>query len=247
MKVKVHPGYDEMSAATAAFVVDVVKKKPESLICLPSGDTPTGTLKILVSLARQGKVDFTRTKFVCLDEWVGMDKTDDGGCINYVFKNFFDPLEIKPNQIMHFNAKARDLNAECKKVDDFIFKNGGLDLVLVGVGINGHIGLNEPGTSPDLYCHVVDLESSTKQVAQKYFNSEKTLSQGITLGLKHILEAKSVIVIANGKKKAEIIQKIVEGPITTKVPGSILQQHKHCNLMLDHEAAFLLTNTTSIS
>lgn len=237
MTIKVFNTYEEMSVAAANFIAEQIKRKPDSLLCLPSGDTPTGTLKILVEYGKSGKVDFSKCTFVGLDEWVGMDKTNEGSCQHYVYEHFFIPLQIRPGQIFFFNAKAGDLKAECEKIDRFLDRNGPIDLTLVGVGVNGHIGLNEPGVSPSLKCHVVELETTTKQTAQKYFNSQKTLDKGITLGLRHILSSETIVVLANGQKKKEIIQKIVEGPVTQQVPGSVLQKHSNCYFFLDTIAA----------
>lgn len=229
-----------MSSATADFIVQHVRQHPESLLCFPSGDTPTETLRLLVDRSRSGEVDFSRCSFVGLDEWVGMDKTVPGSCEHYVEEHFFKPAGIKHENIRYFNAKAKDLDRECKRIDDFIFERGPIDVIVVGVGLNGHIGLNEPGTSPNLYSHHVTLDIATKQSAQKYFADINVLTEGITLGIQHMMEAKTMIVIANGKKKAEIIEKIIEGPVTEHVPGSILQKHSNCYFFLDSEAASAL-------
>jgi glucosamine-6-phosphate isomerase len=237
MKVNVFDTYEQMSKATAEFIIEAVRENPSSVICLASGDTPTGTLKNLVQAAKEGRVNFSGCKFVGLDEWVGMDKNDPGSCSNYVFSNFFDALNISKKKIVFFDAKAENLEKECEKVDKFLEDEGQLDIVLVGVGVNGHIGLNEPGVSAKLRSHVVDLEQSTKDVAKKYFTGKFQLEKGITLGLRHIMDSRSVLVIANGPKKSDIIKKIIEGPVTEQVPGSILQSHPDCHFFLDRIAA----------
>jgi len=229
-----------MSAATADFVINHIRQDPNILLCLPSGDTPTRTLKILVDEARSGKVDFSHAHFVGLDEWVGMDRYNEGSCQHYIYSNFFSPLKIAKEKITFFDAKAEDLVAECKRVDQFIADKGPIDLVVVGVGVNGHIGLNEPGSSFDSLCHTIDLEETTKKGAQKYFSDTKALQDGITLGLAHIMNAKTVVVIANGLTKAYIIHQIIEGTVTESVPGSVLQRHSNCHFFLDQDAASLL-------
>ena len=241
MKVIIRPTYEDMSAAVADIVLDQVTHKPTSLLCFASGDSPTGMLNILVKKIKEGKADFSNAKFVGLDEWVGMDRNDVGGCKHYMYEKFFDPAGIRNDQIGFFDAKAKDLKAECKMIDDFILANGGIDLIVVGIGMNGHLGLNEPGSLFTNYCHVVELEDSTKKVAQKYFSDSTVLTHGITLGLKHITEAKTTIVIAGGEKKAQIIQQIIEGPVTEKVPGSIMQTLKHGLVIVDVAAGSRLT------
>lgn len=241
MNIHIAETYQDMSQATANLVEACIKTKPESLLCFPSGDSPTGTLNKLIKDAQRGAADFRRCWFVGLDEWVGMDKNDDGSCQQYVYANLFDPLQIPANRIMFFDAKANDLAAECKKTDRFIFDHGPLDILIVGVGLNGHIGLNEPGSSFTSYAHVVDLAESTKTSGQKYFSQATKLEKGITIGIQHMMEAVTVVVIASGEKKADIIQKIIEGKVTEDIPGSILQQHPNCYVFLDQGAASKLT------
>jgi glucosamine-6-phosphate deaminase len=226
-----------MSAATTELITKQVHENPSSLLCFPSGDTPTGMLQRLVEQSNLGNLDFGATHFVGLDEWVGMDKHDEGSCQHYMFSQFFEAAKIKASQITFFDAKASDLANECRRVDDVIRKRGSLDMIVVGVGINGHIGLNEPGTPFDSYCHASDLAESTKTVGQKYFTSATPLTKGITVGLKHMMEAKGIVVIASGEKKSAIIQQIVEGPVTEDVPASILQRHPNAILVLDEAAA----------
>jgi glucosamine-6-phosphate isomerase len=240
MHVTVKKDYDSMSLAAANFVAAAVKRNPKCILTLPSGDTPTKTLKNLVVMAERGEINFQQTHFVGLDEWVGMDRFSEGSCQHYIYGNFFHPVKIRAEQITFFDAKASDLMVECKNVDDHIKKNGPIDLVLVGVGVNGHIGLNEPGTPFTSLCHTIDLEDTTKSVAQKYFQGSQALQEGITLGISHIMNAKAVVVIANGMKKTNIIQKIIEGPVTESVPGSILQRHQNCHFFIDEDAAAML-------
>jgi glucosamine-6-phosphate isomerase len=240
MTINIYNTYDEMSAAVAEFIAANVAEKPNGLFCFPSGDTPTGTLKNLVEMRNEGRVDFTEAHFVGLDEWVGMDKSDQGSCQQYVYEHFFFPAGISQDQIQFFDARAADLLKECQKIDAFISSRNSINLTMLGVGVNGHLGLNEPGTSFESPCHVSELATTTKQGAQKYFISETMLKRGITLGHKHIMNSEVVIMIANGKKKAEIIQKIIEGAITEQVPASILQRHPNCYVFLDKDAASLL-------
>jgi glucosamine-6-phosphate isomerase len=243
MQVKVYKTYTAMSDAAAEFFIQQVRASAVPHVCLASGETPTGTLDRLVSEAKAERVDFSKCIFVGLDEWIGMDKSDTGSCQHYVYNKFFYPAGISEAKIIFFDAKAADPQKECNRINSYLKTNGPLDVVLVGVGMNGHIGLNEPGVSPEMESHVVDLETSTKQVAQKYFTKQTTVEKGITLGLKTIMNARNVLVIASGVKKAAIIQRILEGPVTSEVPGSILQRHPNCYLFLDEDAASKLTTS----
>ena len=147
------------------------------------------------------------------------------------------PLSIPTERIKYFDAKASDLKLECEKINEFITSRGGLDIMLVGVGMNGHIALNEPNTSFETYAHISDLEEITILVGQKYFTKPTILTQGITLGLKHLLEAKYPILMANGVKKAPVIKKALTEQITEAFPATIIQKIPHSLVMLDHDAA----------
>jgi glucosamine-6-phosphate isomerase len=229
-----------MSQATADFIARFVQQNPEALLCFPSGETPTTTLQLLVHYGLHTNIDFSRCRFVGLDEWVGMDKHTLGSCQQYMYSHFFDLLQISKEQIHFFDATNPDLLNECKRMDTYIFHNGPIDLMLVGLGLNGHIGLNEPGVSLNAYSQVSTLDKVTKTVAQKYFPSHTPLQQGITLGLKHLLEAKNVILQASGSKKADILAKALEGEVSSQVPASVMQMHPNSHVMLDNEAASAL-------
>ena len=212
-----------MSAAATALVAKQLADKPDSVICFPSGDSPTGTLKYLVQYANEGKVDLDQCYFVGLDEWVGMDENNVGSCKHYLYSNFFSKLGTDPEKIILFDAKSADLDGECERINNFISEKGGLDVMMVGIGMNGHLGLNEPGTDFGLYAHRSALDPVTVQVGQKYFRQETKLTEGITLGLRHLSETKIPVLIESGAKKAAIIAQSLQGGVSTSVPPSILQ------------------------
>lgn len=241
MKITISKDYRELSQTTADFISDFVRLKPDALLCFPSGESPTGTLQYLVQYAKDRQVDFSNCTFVGLDEWVGLNGSQEGSCQHYLHTHLLAPLQINRNKVFFFNACAPDLDLECQRIDNFIFEHGPLDLMLVGIGLNGHIGLNEPGVSFDLYSHRIALDNVTKTVAQKYFKQETELHEGITLGLKHLLEAKIAVLIASGAKKSAIIKEALTGAVTNEVPASILQTHLNSFIFLDQEAAAQLT------
>lgn len=237
MKISIHKNYDDTSRAAADLVIAQVKSKPQSLICFPSGDSPARMLKLLVTDANNGLVDFSECFFVGLDEWVGMDKDDDGSCTNFLLRTFFLPAGIDPARIRFFDAKADDLRAACAAMDQFIKDHGPLDIMVVGIGMNGHIGLNEPGTDFNLFAHHAPLAPVTIEVGQKYFKQKTVLTEGITLGLKHLKQAGIPVLIASGIKKAGIIAQALDGPVTEQVPGSIFQTLSSSVIFLDDDAA----------
>ncbi|MDF2433027.1 MAG: glucosamine-6-phosphate deaminase [Mucilaginibacter sp.] len=237
-----YPGYDELSRAAADLIVEQVNHKPNSMLCFPSGESPAGMFKYLIADAIEGKIDFSSCYFVGLDEWVGMGKDDEGSCTNFLYENFFKPLQIKHDKMMFFDARATDLNATCNAMDHFIIEHGPLDIMLVGIGLNGHIGLNEPGTDFNLYSHCAPLDPLTIKVGQKYFKQQTELTQGITLGLKHLKDAKMPVLIASGAKKAAIIAKALQGEVTEQLPASVFQTLPSSYILLDDAAATELSD-----
>jgi len=243
MRVNVFPGYESVSEEVAAQVLDLVKKKPTAVICMASGDSPRRTCQLITERALREQIDFSRVTFIGLDEWVGIPPENEGSC-HYFFKSLLlYPLNFSASQFRLFNALSEDLSAEWAAMDKMIFEKGGIDLMIVGIGMNGHIGFNEPGISFDKYSHVAQLDEMTTSVGQKYFKSAIALDRGITLGLKHLMEARTVILLANGKKKAEVIKRAVEGDVSNAFPASIIQQHADGIIMIDEEAASLLPHT----
>ena len=226
-----------MSLAAAIHIAGEVKKKPNSLLCLPSGESPAGVFRHLIRMVNQKEIDLRECRFVGLDEWVGLGKGDDGSCTSFLLDNFFLPARINADHIYFFNAKAPDLDSECRAMDAHIVEYGPLDIMLVGIGMNGHIGLNEPGTDFSMYANHSALDPVTVKVGQKYFRKETQLTAGITLGLKHLQEAKIPLLLASGEKKASIVKMALEGPVTNQVPGSIFQQLVSGVVMLDEGAA----------
>jgi glucosamine-6-phosphate isomerase len=189
-------------------------------------------------------IDLSNVTFIGLDEWVGIPPDNEGSCHYFFQHELFQYLSLSKQQIYLFNGLTTELEQECSKMNTTILEKGGIDLMVVGIGMNGHIGFNEPGVSFDNYAHIIDLDATTTAVGQKYFKSATSLQKGITLGLKHLSEAKEVLLIANGLKKADIIKKTVEGEVTNLVPASIMQTHANGFIMIDKEAASLLDNTS---
>jgi len=232
--------YEEMSRKTAELICQSIKNKPNSLLCLPSGNTALRTFQILKELSDLRQINFNRAYFVQLDEWLDLEDESEN-CTSFLYKNFFEPLKIDKSKICLFDIHASDMDQECKKVDEFIFKHGGIDLILLGLGMNGHLGLNEPGEPFDTYSKVVTLDSVTSNVGQKYFSKPVKLTRGVTLGMRHIFESKKVILQVGGKQKADIVKKIYETRPTIKLPGTVMQLIKHGIVILDSDAASKLS------
>jgi len=239
MRLKQFKNYEELSDFAATDIADAIKNKPSLVLCLASGDTPKLTVDLLVKKIKEEKINYSKITFIGLDEWVGLPPTNTGSC-HYFFQNkLIGPLQLKPSQYFLFDALADDLQNECKKMDQFINDKNGIDIMLVGIGMNGHIGFNEPGTSFNSLSHVIELDEITRSVGQKYFNEQVELGKGITIGFKHLLNTKKVFLMANGSKKAEVIKKTVEGPVTESFPASIMQKHNNGLVIVDEEACMV--------
>jgi glucosamine-6-phosphate isomerase len=237
MQLKIYKDHQGLSDAAANEVIELVKNKPTAVVCMASGETPRLTCKLLVEKAVKQNVDLSRITFIGLDEWVGIPPENDGSCHYFFHTEIFKPLQLSSSQVHLFDAMSGNLDEECKKADKLILEKGGIDLMIVGIGMNGHIGFNEPGVSFDNYAHVISLDETTITVGQKYFKTAVTLQQGITLGLKHLQQTKKVLLLANGTKKAAVIKQTVEGKITNEFPASIMQTHANGFVMIDEEAA----------
>lgn len=243
MKVIVKKDYYEMSKGVANHIINYINNKPDSLLCFAGGDTPLQTYAYLVEAAANGQVDFSKCSFVSLDEWGGLGPETKGSCVETLYNHLYNKLPINvEKQVCFFNGKAENLEDECKRVDEFIFNKGNIDISLLGIGMNGHLGFNEPGADEEMYSGVIPLDPITKTVGSKYFEEELDLNVGITLGLKHLLNSNDVILIANASKKADIVKETVEGEISNKVPSSLARKCNSSFIYLDEEAASKLKN-----
>jgi glucosamine-6-phosphate isomerase len=233
----IYRDYEELSVETAKLITQIIRDKPDALLCFPAGETSLGTFQELVKIHLAHEADFSQCKIVGLDEWVESGVMKSENCFHFLKKHLFDPIGFKSENMCFFDGEAQDLQNECLLSDQFIKTNGGIDIMLLGLGMNGHIGLNEPGTNFDAYSHVVELDELTKNVAQKYFSLKTSLSQGITLGMKHVMEARTVILQVSGQKKSAIVKRLLETEITNDFPASLVQKHSNAYLLLDPEAA----------
>jgi glucosamine-6-phosphate isomerase len=225
--------YEELSDKATEKIIEQVRKKPDSILCLAGGDTPIGTFERMVEAAKRGKIDFSQCRFVGLDEWVGLGEENAGSCISYLNRHLFKPLSIQKENIAFFDAKADDLTTELTRINEFVRTYGPIDLSLLGVGVNGHIGFNEPYASLENEAHIVDLDETTQEVGKKYFNGASTAKQGISLGMKQLLASKTVVVIANGPAKAAAIEALKTGKYDPSKPVTALNNHPNTFAILN--------------
>jgi glucosamine-6-phosphate isomerase len=240
MKIVIADSYQEMSEKAAQHLIILSQTTQQPLICTASGDTPTGLYQALVQLYQQQQFDPSQWRFVGLDEWANMNGSTQGSCRYYIDRQLFEPMHTKGENICFFDGTANNLVEECRRVECFIQTNGGIDIAILGLGMNGHLGMNEPGTSPLTRSHVTEIDSLTQQVGQKYFQQPQQLTHGVTLGLATLMEANHILLLVNGRRKAEIVKTVVEGSISQEVPATLLHRHPSCYLYLDADAAELL-------
>lgn len=237
MKLIIYDSYAELSAKTAEQIATIILAKPDALLCFPAGETSIGTFNELIKLNKAGKISFKHCKIVGLDEWINLGSMKTENCFSFLKKHLFDHIDYSVENLCFFNGESTDSEQECIKTDDFIKNYGPIDMMLLGIGMNGHLGLNEPGTPFDLYSHLINLSEVTKTVGQKYFSGEVKLSKGISLGIKFITEARTVILQLNGAKKAEIARRLIDSEISPAFPASVAKLHSNAFLLLDKEAA----------
>lgn len=227
--------YQALSELAAQKIIAVMKEKPRGLYCFAGGDTPVKTLNLLVAAHQKGEIDLSAAQFIELDEWVGLDQTNPGSCLAYLQRELFEPAGVSLERVHYFNAKAVNLEAECQKANQVVIDAGGITLSLLGVGVNGHLGFNEPGVSFESAAHVVSLDDSTQAVGQKYFDGEVDRSRGITLGISQLLASETVIIEASGSKKQAAIKQLLSGNPTNTWPVTSVYGHPDCIVIVDKE------------
>lgn len=240
MHIVVCKDYEEMSRRAAEIVAEQIKKRPDGLISFPGGDTPLGMVHVFADMVNEGKVDISRTHYVSLDEWVGLSNEDEGSCGLFNQQNLLSRLQHPFAGTHIINGAAENIESERVALNDYISQYGPLDVSVLGIGMNGHLGFNENGVDFDLDAHIIPLSETTRKVMTKYFGEKFHPTHGISQGIRQIMAAKTVILIANGAHKAEILKKAVHGPVTNEVPASVLQNHPNCYVVADEAAAALL-------
>jgi len=237
MKIFVGDSYTNMSRQVANDVINIMQSRKGSLICTASGDSPAGLYKEIAERVSSKQLDTSDWFFVGLDEWIPMNGNDEGSCRYHLDKQLFHPLKTGEEKICFFDGRADDLGAECERTENFIEHHGGMDVAILGVGMNGHVGMNEPGTSIRTRSHIADLAPTTQQVGQKYFTKEQKLTKGITLGLSTLMEARNIILVISGKHKAAIARQVLEEPVSESLPATLLRNHPALRVYLDRDAA----------
>ena len=241
MRIIVVDNYEEMSKKAALMIASQVMLKPNSVLGLATGDTPLGMYKELISLYKKDEVDFKEVTTFNLDEYYGLNRDNPQSYYSYMVNNLFNSININKENINVPIGMAKDVNAACADYEKKIKEASGIDMQVLGIGGNGHIGFNEPDVDFEAETHLVNLDEQTIEANSRFFNSiEDVPVKAISMGIKTIMNSKKIILLANGISKAAAIERAVNGKISPNVPASILQLHNDVTLILDKEAASLL-------
>ena len=242
MVVHVFKTPEELAQAAAMVFAAQIAKKPDTVLGLATGSTPVGTYRELARLNRLGLIDFSEVRTYNLDEYIGLEPTHDQSYRYFMNDNLFNHINIKMENTHVPCGTGADHWADARAYDEAVEAAGGIDLQLLGIGHDGHIGFNEPGEAFELETHCVDLTAETIEANKRFFDGNVDLvpKQAYTMGIKTIMQARKVLMVANGKGKAEIIKKAFFGPVTPEVPASILQMHPDFTLVGDEEALSLI-------
>ena len=241
MKIIRAKDYNDMSRKAANIISAQVILKPDSVLGLATGSSPIGIYEQLIKWYNKGDVDFGACTTFNLDEYRGLTADHDQSYHYFMHKNFFDAINVPAERINLPDGAQLDAERECARYDAAIRAAGGIDLQLLGLGVNGHIGFNEPAESFSLGTHQVELTDSTRQANRRFFSSlEEVPTHARTMGVRDIMQARKVLMVANGAAKAQAIRDAFFGPVTPHVPASILQLHGDFTLVADEEALSLI-------
>lgn len=238
MKVVKTKDYEDMSRKAANIIAAQVTMKPNCVLGLATGSSPVGIYKELIARYNNGDLDFSNVTSVNLDEYKGLDGSHDQSYRYFMDDHFFNHVNIQKERTFVPNGTEPDSEKACSAHNQIIESVGGIDLQLLGLGHNGHIGFNEPSDCFDKGTHCVDLAESTIEANKRFFASADDVpKQAYTMGIQNIMLARKIVVVVSGADKADILKKVVEGPITPQVPASILQLHPDVTIIADADAA----------
>lgn len=241
MQIKVFDSANLAAQHVSGKICELVLSRPECNLGVATGRTMDALYHHLNEDYKRQKLDFSRCCAFALDEYVGLDKSDEQSYRHYLNFHLFERLNFNPKRTFLPNVYAPDLDMAGHAYEDLIKSYGGIDLQLLGIGVNGHIGLNEPGSALDSRTRLVALSSATRRSNQALFKQREVPLTAMTMGIGTILDSREVILLATGESKAEIIQRLVNGDVHSSVPASAIKLHKNAELVLDRESASLLS------
>ena len=238
MKVIIKKTYEELSKEAAETIKEAIQKKPNLVLGLATGSTPIGTYQELARMYREKGLDFSKVVIFNLDEYLGLPADHPQSYHYFMYENLLNHVNINPENFNIPDGMTKNIEKFCQEYEEKIQKAGGIDLQLLGIGSDGHIGFNEPGTPLDSRTQLVKLAESTIKDNSRFFEKEEDVPRfAITMGAQTIFEAKRILLLASGENKAEAVAKFIEGPITPQITASVLQKHPDTIVILDEAAA----------
>lgn len=248
MLVIIKEDYEAVSAEAARLVVDRLLRKPNMVLGLATGSTPVGLYRELIRRCREDGLDFTKVTTFNLDEYVGLPPDHDQSYHRFMREQLFDHMNLDPRHTHIPNGMAMDIEAHCEWYEEQIQRMGGIDLQVLGIGANGHIAFNEPGSSLGSRTRVKTLTRQTREDNARFFSSmEEVPKHAITMGIGTIMEAHELLMLVTGESKADALQAAAEGPLTAMVPASMIQMHRKAYVIADRAAASKLSGEHATS
>lgn len=245
MKIIAAKDYTDLSRKAANIISAQVIMKQDAILGLATGSTPIGAYKQLIQWYEKGDIDFSKVMSVNLDEYLGLSGSHQQSYRAFMDHNFFDHINIKKENTFVPNGLAENADQECSRYNNIIKNIGGIDLQILGIGGNGHIGFNEPGAAFEKETHLVTLTESTRLSNARFFSSiDEVPTHAITMGIRSIMLAKKILLLASGEKKSQALYDSFFGPVTPLVPASILQLHNDCTVIADEPALSLIREKT---
>ena len=238
MEVIVKKNYEEMSKAAATLFAAEIMENPKTILGLATGSTPVGLYKELVKMYEAGDLDFSQITTFNLDEYVGLAPENDQSYHYFMNDHLFDHVNINKENVHVPDGVGFEAGEAGKAYEELMAKTGQVEIQLLGLGCNGHIGFNEPADEFTKVTGEIDLTDSTIEANKRFFEKKEDVPRkAVSMGIGTIMRAKKIVLLVNGENKAEILKEVVNGPVTPKVPGSILQFHPHVTVICDEEAA----------
>lgn len=237
MKIIQVKDYKEMSQKASEVIIHKVKQEDRINLGLATGGTPKGLYKAMIEDHRKNGTSYQHVTTFNLDEYIGLEEQNPNSYHYYMSESLFNHIDIPKSQTYLPNGLADDYNHECERYDRLIKALGGIDLQVLGIGQNGHIGFNEPGTSFQSSTHIVTLEESTRKANARYFNTlDNVPTHAITMGISSIMNSKEILLLVSGEEKADAMQKLLHGEISEDFPASVLKRHSHVTIIADQKA-----------
>lgn len=224
--------YEEMSQKASEILQKQLLEKQNSVLGLATGSTPIGLYEHLIELNKEGKISFKDVVTFNLDEYVGLERTHNQSYYYFMQEQLFKHVDIKEENIHIPSGVAEDLEAECKRYEEQLKALGPVDLQILGVGVNGHIGFNEPGTDFSSRTHIVELDQSTREANARFFNNiDEVPTHAITMGIQSIMDSKKILLLAFGESKKDAIERLLSGEVTEDLPVSVLNKHSNVTVI----------------